>query len=162
MRRSVTQGRSPEGLLAALPPLIDGDLTLVLERYDPGDPARGWVPECHFRMEHTGTGQPMGQLRLRTALNERLRQFGGHVAYEVDPAHRGHHYAARGIRLLVPLARALGLTELWITCAPENAASRRTAEIAGAVLVDTIPLPEAARPLAEPGRTQTCRYRLEL
>jgi tagatose 1,6-diphosphate aldolase len=158
----VTQQTSPEALLADLPPLVDGDLRLVLERYDPGDPARGWVPECHFRLEHTGTGQPMGQVRLRTALNERLQKFGGHVAYEVDSTCRGHHYAARSIRLIVPLARSLGLVELWITCDPENQASRRTAELAGAVLVDIIPLADWARPLAEPGRTLTCRYRLEL
>ena len=158
----MTQQTSPEALLADLPPLVDGDLRLVLERYDPGDPARGWVPECHFRLEHTGTGQPMGQVRLRTALNERLQKFGGHVAYEVDSTCRGHHYAARSIRLIVPLARSLGLVELWITCDPENQASRRTAELAGAVLVDIIPLAEWARRWVEPTRTLTCRYRLEL
>jgi predicted acetyltransferase len=153
---------SPDGLLADLPPLVDGDLTLLLERYDPGDPARGRVPECHFRMEHTDTGQPMGQVRLRTALNERLQRFGGHVAYGVDSAYRGHRYAARSIRLIVPLARSTGLTELWITCDPGNLGSRRTAELAGAVLIDTIPLAKWARRWVEPTRTLTCRYRLDL
>jgi len=47
------------------------------------------------------------------------------LGYSVEPAHRGHHYAARAGRLLLLLARSHGMETLWITCNPDNWASRR-------------------------------------
>jgi tagatose 1,6-diphosphate aldolase len=41
----------------------------------------------------------------------------------------------------VPLAVRHGLSELWITCNPDNIASRRTCEAAGAELVEVVDLP---------------------
>ena len=147
--------------------LIDGDLELVLVETIPGDPARGWVPEYRFEMRpanqraRTGPTTVMGELYLRTMLTERLTIYGGHIAYDVHPQHRGHHYAARGVQLLFPLARAHGLAALLITCDPRNTASRRTCEIAGAELVDILPLPAWAEE-AKAGRTHSCRYRIRL
>src|SRR5690606_41033012 len=60
----------------------------------------------------------------------------GHLAYEIAPEHRGHHYAARACRLVRPLARE-HLEVAWIMTAPDNLASSRTAELAGAEYVDT-------------------------
>ena len=141
--------------------LVDGDLTLVLAQYLPGRPAEGFVPAYRFLMRRTGDGAQMGEVELRIGLTERLRAYGGNVGYYVDPAFRGHCYAARSVRLLSALARAHGLKELCITCAPENVASRRTCELAGGVLVDIVPLPADADD-PEPGRTMTCRYRVDL
>jgi len=87
--------------------------------------------------------------------------YEGHLAYGVLPEFRGHHYAARACRLLLPLARSHGMTELWVTCNPDNWASRRTCELAGAVLVDTVDLPEDIDMYQEEER-QKCRYRLGL
>ena len=67
--------------------------------------------------------------------------YGGHVAYGVRPEYRGAHFAGRALRLLMPLARRHGLCELWITCNPENIASRRTCEFAGAELIGIVDLP---------------------
>jgi len=53
------------------------------------------------------------------------------------------------------------MTEFWITCNPDNAASRRTCELAGAVLVEIVDLPEDIDMYQE-GERQKCRYRLEL
>ncbi len=142
-------------------PLVDGDLTLVLAQYLPGRPAQGFVPSYRFLMRRAGDGAQMGEVDLRIGLTERLRAYGGNVGYYVDPAFRGHRYASRSVRLLFALARAHGMEELWITCAPENVASRRTCELAGGVLVDIVPLPADADHL-EPGRTMTCRYRVDL
>lgn len=141
--------------------LVDGDLELVLTARDPGDPARDWAPTYKFRMVHTATGEDMGRIDLRIGNPHHLVMYGGHIGYGVDPEHRGHHYAARACRLLLPLARSHGLKNLWITCNPDNWASRRTCELAGAQFVEIVDLPEDSDMYAR-GERQKCRYRLDL
>jgi tagatose 1,6-diphosphate aldolase len=63
--------------------------------------------------------------------------------------------------MLLPLARAHGLTTLWITCNPDNIASRRTCERIGARLVEVVDVPEGT-PLYRRGERQKCRYCLEM
>jgi tagatose 1,6-diphosphate aldolase len=50
---------------------------------------------------------------------------------------------------------------LWITCNPDNHASRRTCERLGARLVEIVPVPKTD-PLYARGETEKCRYRIEL
>ena len=142
-------------------PLVDGDLELVLAQFLAGNPAEGLVPMYRFQMRHTADGSPIGEIDLRIALTPALYQYGGNLGYYVEPDFRGRRYAARSVRLLFGLARAHGLDALWITCAPDNLASRRTCELVGGVLVDIVPLPRWAA-AHEPGRKLTCRYRVDL
>jgi tagatose 1,6-diphosphate aldolase len=53
------------------------------------------------------------------------------------------------------------MPELWITCNPENIASRRTCEAAGADFVEIVDLPSDIDMYQE-GERQKCRYRLKL
>ena len=77
------------------------------------------------------------------------------------PPARGRRYAERSCRLLFPLARAHGIKTLWITCNPDNFASRRTCERLGMRLIDTVPVPDTD-PLYARGDRVKCRYRIEL
>ncbi len=134
-------------------PLVDGDLEMVLAIAKPCETGRGLVPQYVFELRLTGTTLKIGLIKLRIRLTDRLKQYGGNLSYDVDEGYRGHKYAARGCRLLFPLARRHGLRSLLITCAIDNAASRRTCEQIGACYVDTI---EAE---LEPGKYRpTCRY----
>jgi len=90
-----------------------------------------------------------------------LIMYGGHLAYQVAPEYRGHRYATRGCKLLLPLARQHGFKTLWITCNPDNIASRRTCELVGAKLVEMVDLPEDIDMYQE-GERQKCCYRLDL
>ena len=138
-------------------PLVDGDLELVLARAEYRDTRRGVVPQYEFDLRLTGTMAKMGLVKLRIHLTDELRLFGGNLSYDVDEGYRGHRYAARGCRLLFPLAKRHGLKSLLITCAPDNAASLRTCELIGARYVDTI---EAE---TEPGKYRpTCRFIVSL
>ena len=141
--------------------LSDGDLTLVLAEKSPADPANGYVPAYHFEMRRNGRLEKIGSVDLRLGDTYRLRMYGGHLAYGVNPEFRGHHYAPRACRLLFPLARLHGMKELWITCNPDNVASRRTCELAGAVFVEIVDLPEDID-LYQEGERQKCRYRIDL
>jgi tagatose 1,6-diphosphate aldolase len=141
--------------------LVDGDLTLVLAEKIPADPAKRYVPAYDFEMRRTGRPEKIGNVGLRVGDTYRLRMYGGDIGYGVNPEFRGHHYAARACRLLFPLARLHGMKELWITCNPDNVASRRTCELIGAVFVEIVDLPEDID-MYQRGERQKCRYRIDL
>lgn len=103
----------------------------------------------------------MGRLSLRIGNTEHIEKYAGHIGYSVDPPYRGRRLAARSCVLILPLARAHGINPLWITCNPENAASRRTCEIIGSTLVETVPIPPSD-PLYRWDTKWKCRYRVDL
>jgi predicted acetyltransferase len=142
--------------------LRDGDLLLRLAEKRPADPTtRDRVPSYVFDIISADTGARAGEIHLRLGDTEDLRMYSGQIGYGVRPQFRGRRFAARALRLLVPLARRHGLTELWVTCNPENIASRRTCEIAGAAFVEIVNLPPNVNVYLE-GAQQKCRYRLDL
>jgi tagatose 1,6-diphosphate aldolase len=141
--------------------LRDAELALVLEQVLPVEVSPWAVPAYRFQMRHGDTAQIMGSISLRIGSAERVVLYAGHVGYSVLPACRGHHYAERATRLLLPLARAHGMSELWITCSPNNRPSRRTIERLGAEYVETVDVP-STYPLPEGEIRQKRRYRLQL
>jgi tagatose 1,6-diphosphate aldolase len=98
-------------------------------------------------------------LRIGDSLN--IVNLIGHIGYHVYPPVRGRHLAERACRLLLPLARRHGIKTLWITCNPDNLASRQTCLRLGATLADILPVPPDHELYAR-GEREKCRYRLEL
>jgi predicted acetyltransferase len=141
--------------------LRDGELRLVVAERIPAEPIKGYVPSYELAMMHVPSDECIGRIALRLGADEFLVKYAGQIGYDVAEPHRGHRYAARSCRLLLPLARAHGFTELWITCNPDNVASRRTCEILGAELVETVALPADCDMFAE-GERFKCRFRLAL
>jgi tagatose 1,6-diphosphate aldolase len=139
--------------------------------HEPPDPARGRVGAYHFWMRlrwdpSRGPGSvppvPMaGHINLRLGNTYDIVRHFGHLGYTVYAPARGRHYAERSCRLLLPLARAHGLTPLWVTTDPANAPSRRTCERLGGRLVEVVPIP-ADHALYRRGQRWKCRYRVDL
>jgi tagatose 1,6-diphosphate aldolase len=141
--------------------LLDDDLELrVTERF-PGNIYQRVPPAYRFRMVHPSQPLSYGHIELRLGSEEPYIRFNGHVGYVVWPGYRGNRYAARSIELLRPLAKDHYMDGLWITCAPDNAPSRRTCELVGARLVEIISLPPDLD-YFRPTQTQLCRYWLTL
>lgn len=148
-----------EFLDVALPP--DGDLHLILAERVPAENSPWGVPAYLFKMQNPG-GAYIGRIRLRVGWNEDVIRYAGQVGYAVEPAHRGHRYAERACRLIISLARRHGMTELWITCQPDNRSSRRTLERLGAECVGVIDVPPEYPLEAGVERKKMCfRFRLE-
>ncbi|AIE84911.1 GNAT family N-acetyltransferase [Fimbriimonas ginsengisoli] len=141
--------------------LVDRELELRLRKTSPGNPAGPWAPAYHFDMVLSLTETKVGNIDLRIGDLPGLVLYGGHIGYTVDRGHRGHRYAARAVRLLLELARRHGMTTLWITCNPDNMASRRTCELAGGEFVEIVDLPTDNDMYLE-GEKQKCRYRFRL
>ena len=131
----------------------------------PGDASHERPPAYHFwivqALGRNGAMAVAGSVALRIGDTPDLRMYVGHLGYNVFPPRQGQHLAERACRLLLPLARQHGLTELWITANPENIASRRTCERLGATLVDTVAVPKKHE-LHRRGERFKCRYRLGL
>ncbi len=145
--------------LLDLPPLVDDELELHVYERTPADPALGWVPAYKFEMRVHG--HHAGEIDLRLGDTERLRMWGGHIGYSVDRPYRGRHLAARAVRLVLVVARQHGMRELWITCNPDNDASRRTCELAGGEMIEIVDVPPDLD-LYKEGDRQKCRFRFQL
>lgn len=152
-------GRAFEPHALALAPMADGELALTLEALYQADASPWGVPAYRFDM--TARGRKAGTISLRVGTADRLLRYAGQVGFMVEPAWRGRGFATRATRLLLPLARAHGLSPLWLTCVPDNLASRRAIERLGAVHVETVPLPPDYEAYAR-GEREKRRYRLDL
>lgn len=139
--------------------IVDGDLTLSLSERAPFNPSTGWAPT--YRFDLLSRGKRAGSISLRVANTPEIVLYLGHIGYGVDEPFRGRRYAARACRLLLPLARYHHLDPLWITCNPDNWASRRSCELAGGVMVEIVDVPPE-NSLYQRGETRKCRYRLDL
>jgi predicted acetyltransferase len=139
--------------------LRDHELELVLIELRPGDPAKAWSASYTFAMQVDGA--KAGEIRLRPETTRDIELYGGHFGYGVEPGYRGHHYAERAVRLLLPFARQHGLDTVWITCNPDNLPSRRTCERLGATLVEIVDLPPDNDQYLDGDRAK-CRYRITL
>lgn len=136
----------------------NGGLVLRKTGESPGskDGSRLWT--LYYDMLADGLRVGTCELRPDTAWAARLS---GQAAYTVFPPYRGHHYALTALKQLCEIARTMGLTTLSVTCRPENAASRRTLELAGAELkaVEEVP-PE--HPLRGSRVEKVCVYCIKL
>ena len=141
--------------------LVDGDLALVLVKEIPGNREKELLAAYDFEMRLVETGEKIGHMNIRIGNIDKIVRLSGHIGYDVDPGHRGHRYAARSCRLLFPLAKRHGMNTLWITCSPDNIASRITCERAGGKLVEIVDLPEE-NDMYKAGDRQKCRYRVDL
>ncbi|MCW5872433.1 MAG: GNAT family N-acetyltransferase [Candidatus Eremiobacteraeota bacterium] len=141
-------------------PMRDRELCLRLLSTSPDQPS-SYIHTYHFGMYLDGVPEIVGDIDLRLGDDSDLLLYSGQVGYGVDPQFRGRHLASRSLQLLLPLARRHGFRELWITCDPDNFASRRSCERLGAVFQGIVAIP-ARHEFYALGLRHKCRYRLKL
>lgn len=141
--------------------LRDAELSLNLAERQTAQESIWGVPAYIFHMRLLPSGQKVGRITFRAADSEWIVRYTGHIGYTVDEPFRGNRFAERGCRILVPFVRRHGWSEVWLTCGPDNAASRRTLERLGAEFVETVDVPPEY-PLAAASIRQKCRYCLKL
>lgn len=102
------------------------------------------VPKTHLWA--VAEEQFVGRISIHHELNDALRAVGGHIGYDTVPSFRGRGVATEMLRRALPVARALGLTSVLLTCDDTNAASIHVIERNGGSLRETRAL-DANRPL---------------
>ncbi|MEO1089864.1 MAG: GNAT family N-acetyltransferase [Pseudomonadota bacterium] len=80
----------------------------------------------------------VGELSFRHALNDVLRQSGGHMGYGIRPSRQRRGYGRRLLAEAKTLARTAGIDRLLLTCHDHNEASARIIEANGGVLEDVV------------------------
>jgi len=140
--------------------LIDNNLELILIEKIPANEKKDYVPMYVFKMRNVQSEEEMGYINLRIGNNEKIK-YGGNIGYGVHEKHRGNRYAARSVKLLSSLAKKHGINPFWITCNPENTASRRTCELAGGKLIEIADLPKHDDQYKR-GERRKCRYRFDV
>ena len=150
---------SADHMEAVLGAARDDDLRLALDTIYLPDGSPWQVPAYRFNM--VVDDARAGTISLRVGHNEWLVRYAGQVGFSVGPPFRGRHLAERATRLLLPLARSHGLDPLWISCNPDNAASRRVIERLGAVFVELVDLPPDYDRYTSRGERQKLRFRLD-
>ena len=139
--------------------LSDQFVALRLDKITPAIPDRGWIPAYHFMITRADSQEILGDLRLRVGSSDLLCLFAGHIGFGISEPHRGNRYAFHALTVVAPFAWKLGIDPVWITCNPENLASRRTCELAGAEYIETVPIPLGSD-MYERGERFKCRYKL--
>lgn len=87
----------------------------------------------------------IGYANLRHALNEKLKERGGHIGYHIRSKYRKMGYGTKILGLALLKAKELRLKKVLITCDNSNIASYKIIEKNGGKLediieVDTIPI----------------------
>lgn len=96
----------------------------------------------------------IGKLTLRTQINERFLQAGGHIGYDIRPSRRRQGYGTELLRLGLAKASARGLERVLLTCDETNIGSRKLIEANGGQLENAVEIED--RPIKK------LRYWIEL
>lgn len=94
----------------------------------------GWVPNT--TLWYVEGEYFLGRLAIRHRLNPFLRELGGHIGYAVRPTARRQGHATAMLAASLPVARAIGLDSVLVTCDTTNIPSRKVIEAVGGVLED--------------------------
>ncbi|MEU6824949.1 GNAT family N-acetyltransferase [Streptomyces atriruber] len=79
----------------------------------------------------------VGRISVRHTVATRfLREYGGHIGYDVRPTARRRGHATDMLRACLPYAAELGLESVLVTCDTDNIGSRKVIEAAGGTFED--------------------------
>ena len=96
--------------------------------------AEGFV--CQTSWWWTEGEEYVGRISLRHELNDRLREWGGHIGYDVRRSRRRQGHATRMLAAVLVEADRRGIDPALLTCDVDNLASRRVIEHNGGLLED--------------------------
>ncbi|UXI04655.1 GNAT family N-acetyltransferase [Photobacterium sp. TY1-4] len=98
----------------------------------------GYVPCHHYWLRHDH-GDIVGVIRIRHHIdNPFLSLEGGHIGYDVAPAHRRQGYGTALLALGLKKAKAIGLSQVLVTADEDNPGSRKIIEANGGVLENIV------------------------
>nr|WP_297707193.1 GNAT family N-acetyltransferase [uncultured Butyrivibrio sp.] len=84
----------------------------------------------------------VGCMQVHNVLTERMEKCTGHVGYSVRPSERRKGYAKKMLAKALDFLSSFGFEEVYVSCLPENEASKKTIWANGGELVETVYLKE--------------------
>lgn len=91
---------------------------------------------CQTNWWWTEGDEYLGRISLRHQLNAHLRQWGGHIGYDVRRTRRREGHATRMLAAVLVEAAGRGIDPALLTCDANNVGSRHVIETNGGVFED--------------------------
>ena len=83
---------------------------------------KGRVPAFTYFYVRESDNKIVGMINIRLALNDFLKNEGGHIGYCIRPTERKKHYATNMLNEVLIFCETIGLNNLIITCDKSNIA----------------------------------------
>lgn len=115
------------------------NLILQILIKDPGDEKE--IPYYWYQIRLKDSLEPIGKISIRIGHNYHS-YYNGHIGAEIDEKYRGHNYSLEASLALLRVARAHGMTYIYVTCDVENISSYTLIEKAGGKLVEVTKMPK--------------------
>jgi len=117
-------------------PVVFGDYVgwLCAQALEESPRPAGFVPST--TLWWVSADEYLGRIVIRHRLTPRLRDYGGHIGYDVRPSARRRGHATAMLAAALPVAHALGIDPALVTCDEDNIASRKVIEANGGTLED--------------------------
>ena len=128
---------------------ISADFEQVLQhlaRFEPPAELPAGYVHAEYRWLVDGD-EYLGRVSIRHALNEHLRESGGHIGYEIRPSQQRKGYGTLILQLALERAQELGLQRVLITCDADNFGSRGVIENNGGVLEGEFRVAQEEKPV---------------
>lgn len=142
----------------------EGDVVDLKEKYRVSEKqAFDGVPTVYYDILLHGSNLKVGSIDLRLTVEGDMYYY-GHIGYNIIRSFRGHNYAYHACLVLFEIARnEFGMSELIITCSPDNIASYKTLRKLNGELIELVKVPVHHR-LYAIGETSKYifRYRINL
>lgn len=136
--------------------LTDNEIDLVIRERTPEDEEKGYVPAYIYAIYRHKSATCVGIIDIRLGYNTNI-YYGGNIGYQIEEPYRGNNYAVKACKLIKQVAKANQLNRLYITCNPNNIASRRVCEKLGLILLEQTSLP-VDNDLYKRGEREVCIY----
>lgn len=131
-------------------------VTLLLSAVLPADYAKAYCPTHSFDI--LVDSRTVGHLRFRIGQSKQILFYSGQLAYGIHEEHRGNRYATKALRAVLPHCLEY-FPEIYITCDPDNVASRKTIEAVNHRFLGEVEVPRN-NPMYRQGHRKMRRYAL--
>ena len=98
-------------------------LLKVLADIDIANIEKPRVPALTYFYVREEDDKIVGMVNIRLALNDFLKNEGGHIGYGIRPTERKKHYATGMLTEALKVCDTVGISEVILTCDKENPAS---------------------------------------
>ena len=93
------------------------------------------VPARTYFLVRESDRRIVGMINIRLTLNERLKQYGGHIGYSIRPTERGKGYNKINLYLGLKVCDEYGIGEVFMDADLDNPPSWKTMEALGGVRI---------------------------
>lgn len=124
-------------------PVIEGEVVDIKEKYRTDEKsAYDGVPTVYYGIYKHNTKEQVGTIDLRLTVEGDMYYY-GNIGYKIDKEYRGNNYAYYACKVLFKVAKEeFNMSELIITCSPENIASYKTLKKLNGELLELVDVPK--------------------